>query len=578
MAAVCHELQALVDARLEKIYQPQAAVLLLTLHHPRQGRRRLLLTTEPTGPRVHLTEGKWSNPQAPPMFCMLLRKHLEGSRLLKVEQWGLERLLKFSFGGRDELGNAVTYRLVAEIMGRHSNILLVNQEDQIVDAITRVPPAMSSVRMVLPGLNYSYPDHEMRLDTLVLRGSEQLAEVMQLEPGLAVAKALVARLTGISPLLAKELLHRAELDSQQGVGELSDADWTALYQQLAMLQRVVNEASFQPSLKGNHFAALPLTHLEAELWPSSVNSLVDRHFTARGEAARLQRQQQKLSQIVRQLLQKNHRKEAYQAEELRQMEEDLSLRRWGELLVASLHLIEPKAERALVVDYYDPELPQVEIPLNPQYSGTQNAQRYFRRYERAKNGIPIVEKNLAKTRSTIGYLESLLDSIERAEQAELLAEIEHEMQQEGLLPPAEKKRTTVPKAESEPLRFVSPDGVEILVGRNNLQNERLTRRAAPEDWWLHTKDIPGSHVLVRARGAEMSPATLEMAAGLAAYYSKARQSSKVPVDYTRRKHVRKPPGSPPGFVIYTGQQTVLIEPRLPEVETSDRKGGGNMTV
>lgn len=569
MAAITHELTSLLDARVEKIYQPAAAVLLISLHHQQQGRCKLLISANPSGPRVHLTEGKWTNPAAPPMFCMLLRKHLEGSRLIAVEQYGLERLLTLSFNGRDDLGNTVTYRLIAEIMGRHSNILLVSQEDKILDSIIRVPPAMSSVRMVLPGLTYAYPVHQDRLDTLAVQNSEQLAAVLNSEPTATLNKALVAKLTGISPLLSNELLHRANLAPKQAVAEVPATGWNRLCQELTELQIMVRNATFRPSKSGKHFAALLLTHLPAETWPSSMNELVDFVFTETAAAASIQKQKQQLSSVIRQLLQKNRRKQANQAEELTGIQQDLSMRRKGELIVSSLHLIAPKAESAKVIDYYDPEMPEVEVSLNPQLTGTQNAQRCFRRYERARRGIPIVEKNLAATKAEIAYLESLVDSIERADQTALLTEIEQEMRQTGLLTQPVKSKKAPVSSPSEPLRFASPDGAEILVGRNNLQNERLTKSASPDDWWLHTKDIPGSHVLVRGAGAEMSAATLELAAGLAAYFSKSRQSSKVPVDYTLRKHVKKPSGSPPGFVIYTDQQTVLIEPKMPDTMNAE---------
>ncbi len=563
MAGITHELSSWVEARVEKIYQPAAAVLLISLHHAQQGRAKLLISADATGPRLHLTEGKWSNPAAPPMFCMLLRKHLEGSRLIAVEQCGLERIITLSLSGRDDLGNTVTYRLIAEIMGRHSNILLVSQEDKILDSIVRVPPAMSSVRMILPGLTYSYPLHQDRLDTLEVQSAEQLAAALQPEAAIGLSKALVAKLTGISPQLATELLHRANMEARQAVAETDAGQWNRLYSQLQSLQAMVRESAFHPSLSGKHFAALPLTHLPAEPWTGTVNELVDHVFTETRHAAAIQKQKQRLSAVARQLLQKDRRKEANQAEELAAMQQDLELRRKGELIISSLHLIAPKAESARVIDYYDPEMPEVEVSLNPQLNGTQNAQRYFKRYERARHGIPIVEKNLAATRAEIAYLDSLLDSIDRADQTALLTEIEQEMRQSGLLPQPPKGKAPAANP-SEPLRFTSPDGAEILVGRNNLQNERLTKSASPDDWWLHTKDIPGSHVLIKGAGSAISPATLELAAGLAAYFSKARQSSKVPVDYTLRKHVKKPSGSPPGFVIYTDQQTVLIEPRAPE--------------
>lgn len=563
LAAITHELTAWIDARVEKIHQPTAAVLLLSLHHPQLGKAKLLIATDPTAPRLHLTDSKWSNPASPPMFCMLLRKYLEGGRLQQIEQHGLERILTFSFSGRDDLGNSVTYRLVAELLGRHSNLLLLSQEERILDAMVRVPPAMSSVRIILPGLTYSWPDHQSRLDTLQVGDLDRLQSALAATVDAPLSKALVAGLTGISPRLAGELLLRAGLSEQTTVRQLTTQGWTALLLQLRQLRQLVERAEFLPCRFGQDYAALLLSQPGALAWPGTMNQLVDQVSTEAVQSATLQKQRQRLSAVIRQVLQKDRRKQANQERELAEMQADLELRSRGELILANQHLIPAKAERAKVIDYYHPDLPEVELALDPRLSAVQNAQRAFRRYERARHGGVVVEQNLVKTKASVAYLESLLDSIERADQMSLLAEIEQEMQQSGLLPAPPKRKQPEP-SQSEPLRFRGPDDCEILVGRNNLQNERLTRGADPNDWWLHAKDIPGSHVIVRGVRGELDAVTLQVAAGLAAYFSRARQSSKVPVDYTRRKHVRKPNSAPPGFVIYTNQQTVMIEPQLPE--------------
>lgn len=562
MAAITHELGGWVDARVEKVYQPASAVLVLLLHHQQLGRSKLLLSAEPSNPRMHLTAGKWSNPANPPMFCMLLRKYLEGGRLLLVQQFGLERVVTLSFTGRDELGNTVTYRLIAEVMGRHSNILLVNQDGKILDSIIRVPPAMSSVRIILPGLTYSFPTHQARVDTLSVEGPAVLQTALSGQPVAVLSKALVSTLTGISPVLASEILFRAKLQPTQTIPDMTERDWANLGAEVAVLGRMVQTGGFQPSRTDKQYAALMLTYLQAEPWTGSMNELVDRILSDESTASTLQRHKQQLLVVVKQLLHKDLRKETNQAQELEEMLQDLSLGKTGELILASMHLIQPKAESAQVVDYYDPDLRLVEIALDSRLSAAQNAQRCFRRYERARHGKVVVEQNLVRTRSTIAYLESLQDSIERADQLALLLEIQQEMRLEGLIPSPAKGKAPA-SSPSEPLHFTSPDGLTILVGRNNLQNDRLTRSADPNDWWLHTKDIPGSHVIVRSGQSPLSDATLQLAAGLAAFYSQARQSSKVPVDYTRRKHVRKPSGAPPGFVIYGDQQTILIEPSLP---------------
>lgn len=558
MAAITAELNAWCDARIERVFQPEAATLSLLLHHGRQGKGRLILSANPRSPKVHLTSGKQDNPLSPPMFCMLLRKHLEGAKLLRIEQLGLERVLTLYLSGRDELGNLVTYLLIAEIMGRHSNIVLVDHNNKVIDAIQRVPPAMSSVRIMLPGITYEYPGHQARTDTLSLTNKQELQATLQSDNG-SLSRALVRRLTGISPVLATELLTRAQLPQAIVPNQLTPAAWDLLWQELASLQAAVQTATFTPSHSTGEYAALLLTHLEAKPWLGSVNDLVDLFAQHDTKDADLQQAKRGLASTVKQLLQKEARKLNNQEGELSSMQQDLELRLSGELILANVHLIQPKARTAELVNYYDPDLANITIELDPSLDRVQNAQRYFKRYERARKGIPIVEKNITATKQMLEYLQSLQDTLERAETRELVSEIKAEMQQSGLLRPEKQAKKKEKQQPSAPLRFLSPSDREILVGRSNLQNERLLRSAAADDWWLHTKDIPGSHVLIKGSDEPDQP-SLEMAAQLAAYYSQARQGSKVSVDYTRRKYVKKPSGSPPGFVIYTDQHTVSVDP------------------
>lgn len=559
MAAITSELKAWCDARLERVFQPETATLNLLLHHGQLGKGRLVISAGPHSPRVHLTAYRQDNPPTPPMFCMLLRKHLEGAKLLQVEQLGLERVLTFYFSGKDDLGNRVIYRLIAEIMGRHSNIVLVGPNDKVIDAIVRVPPAMSSVRIMLPGISYEYPTHQQRMDTLSITNVQSLQSALGSSDS-CLSQALVRHLTGISPLLATELLSRAHIPLDSSALDLTPQDWEQLWREIADLQSMVQLGQFAPSAIEGKCGALMLTHLNATPWPDSVNQLVDHMAQESSQEAALLQARRRLDSAVKQHLQREERKLANQEQELNAMKQDLDLRLRGELILANKHLIKPKAKTAQVVNYYDADLTTVTIELDPSLDATQNAQRYFKRYERARKGIPIVEKNIANTKQTIQYLQSLQDLLQRADSLELILEMEAEMQQSGLLRQEVQGKKKEKQQPSSPLRFRSPSGREILVGRSNLQNESLLRSAHPDDWWLHTKNIPGSHVLIKGSEEPDAP-TLEMAAQLAAYYSQASQGSKVPVDYTRRRHVKKPSGSPPGFVIYTEQKTVLVEPK-----------------
>lgn len=557
MAAITAELGSWQDARIERVFQPEAATLSLLIHHAKQGRGRLMLAASPRLPRVHLTDSKPENPLSPPMFCMLLRKHLEGGRILKIEQFGLERLLIIHIGGTDELGNQITYRLIAEIMGRHSNIVLVGPDDKVIDAIKRVPPAMSSVRIMLPGITYTYPDHQERVDTLALTDRQHLQTALE-SSGRNLRQSLVRCLTGISPVVATELLARTGLPDNIRPAALTEQGWDKLWLQIENLQQSIQKAVFAPSITDNDYAALELTHLDAKPWADSVNALVDQSAQEKVDDANILQAKRGLTSTVKQLVQREARKLDKQKEDLSSMQADLELRHSGELILANIHAIPAKAVSAALINYYDPDLSTVEVELDPRLGPVQNAQRYFKRYERARKGIPVVKRHLRRTARSLAYLQSLQDSLERAETTELVEEIKTEMQENGILrsPKKRSKKTAKPSA---PLHFRSASGREILVGRSNLQNERIIRAAHGDDWWLHTKNIPGSHVLIKGSD-EPDQLTLQMAAELAAYYSQARQGSKVPVDYTRRKHVKKPSGSPPGYVIYTEERTLLVDP------------------
>ncbi len=562
MAGIASELRALKDARIERVYQPEGATIVLQMHHASRRKLRLLLSAEPSAPRVHLTELKMENPLVPPMFCMLLRKFLEGARLLDVTQQGLERIITLHLQGHDELGNIVTYQLVTEVMGRHSNIALVSPGGKIMDVIHRIPPAVSTVRIMLPGISYEYPSHQERVDTLDVTSAESLEQALQRDIGQKLAKALVSSLTGISPLLANELLYRAGLAAGERVQDISPSDWELVFDQISNLQSMVHRNEYTPSTSGTKYAVVQLNHLQATPWSGSINEMVDQLFARELNSRAFEKARLKLVQVVRQALEKESRKLASQTADQQSMTENLGLRQLGELILANLHLIKPKADHGVVVDYYDPDLREVRIELDPQLTPAQNAKRYFRRYEKARKGLEIISVSIEKVKAKVAYLETLLDSLERADSQEILDEVRQEMLDAGLLQQEYSKRKPKPAAiASEPVRYVSEDGYEILVGRNNLQNERLTRGAQADDWWLHTKDIPGSHVIIKGCPGEPPDGTLLMAAQLAAWYSKARQSSKVPVDYTRRRYVKKPGGSPPGFVIYTDQRTLLVEPQ-----------------
>jgi predicted ribosome quality control (RQC) complex YloA/Tae2 family protein len=558
--AIVHELQSLVGARIHKIYQPTEHEVLL--HVRRQGvNRKLLLSAHPSMPRLHFTEQTWTNPQEPPMFCMLLRKHCEGGIVEAVRQSGLERVVEFDIRHRDELGDLSIKRLVLEIMGRHSNLILLDPASGTIhDSIHHVTPAISSYRVVLPGAAYVAPPSQHKQDPLNAEKAEferllsespkPLAELTRQE----LANVLLNGYTGFSPLLAKEVVHRAEGDP----AKLWDA-FAALIGD-AKQQRYA-PASVETDNGKTAFSVFELTHLTGKVQSfATASECLDAFYKDKAERDLVRQRTTDLTRLLVNESAKNEKKLEKLRETLQEAEEADHYRKLGELLTAHLHAIRKGDASAEVIDYYDEKQPVVSIPLDPQLTPNENAQRYFRKYNKLKNSRAVVAEQIAATEEELRYLASVLQGLETATPSDI-EEIREELQEQGYIRQRGAGKGERKKKQDRPalLCYTSSEGIPIFVGKNNTQNDYVTNRLGqPNDTWLHTKDIPGSHVLIRA--AEYGERTLHEAAMLAAYYSKARESSGVPVDYTRIRHVRKPSGAKPGFVIYEGQRTLFVTP------------------
>jgi predicted ribosome quality control (RQC) complex YloA/Tae2 family protein len=558
--ALVHELQACTGARIAKIYQPTEHEIVLHLRG-RSGGGRLLLSAHPSMPRLHWTQQTWENPSEPPMFCMLLRKHCEGGIIESIRQDGLERIVWLDVRHRDELGDSSIKRLVLEIMGRHSNLILMDPATgQIHDGIRHVTPAVSGYRVILPGASYVAPPSQHKRDPLTESeagfrervGSAACGEGA-LDPK-AAASALVDVYTGISPLTAREIAHRAGGD----VRGLWPAFRTAIMDAAAH--------RYEPNqvvLAGGKtlFSALALTHAEGAVHSfASMNECLESYYRDKAERDLVRSRTADLSRWLGNEIAKNEKKLGKLEETLRESEEADKLRRIGELLTSQLHLVRRGDESVVITDYYEEDQPSVEVALDPQLTPAENAQRYFRKYNKLKNSKAAVEQQIAAARDEIVYLESVLQGLETAGPADI-EEIREELAEQGYIRHHGEKRGAKKRKKEAPsvLCYTSSEGIAIYVGKNNVQNDYLTNRlGSPSDTWLHTKDIPGSHVLIR--GEHYGDATLREAATLAAYYSKARASSNVPVDYTRIRNVRKPSGAKPGFVIYEGQKTLYVTP------------------
>ncbi|BBI34541.1 Rqc2 family fibronectin-binding protein [Cohnella abietis] len=561
--ALVHELQACVKARIPKIYQPTDNELIL--HIRGQGvNGKLLLSAHPSMPRIHWTEQTWANPQEPPMFCMLLRKYCEGGIIEAVRQVGLERIVHIDIRHRDELGDSSFKTIVLEIMGRHSNLILLDPATGIIhDGIRHVTPAISSYRVVLPGTAYVSPPSQDKVNPLEATEAE-FASVMEQVSNVddnddeqysnAISSSLLNAYTGLSPLITREIAYRAQTQK---------ADPWVIF--TAMMEQVTKQA-YEPNIvlmdDGKAlFSALALTHAQGEIQSfTSIHSCIDAFYRDKASRDIVRQRTTDLNRFLLNEVAKNEKKLLKLQDTLTEANEADLVRRMGELLTAHLHAYKRGDKAVEVTDYYEEDQPTVKITLDPLLTPNENAQRYFRKYNKLKNSRTVVSEQMESTEAEIKYLASVLQGLESATPNDI-GEIREELVEQGYIRERGLKRGMKKKKKGTPsvLCYTSSEGISIYVGKNNTQNDYVTNRlASSSDTWLHTKDIPGSHVLIRS--TEFGEATLHEAAVLAAYYSKARVSSSVPVDYTRIRNVRKPSGAKPGFVIYDGQKTLFVTP------------------
>jgi predicted ribosome quality control (RQC) complex YloA/Tae2 family protein len=567
--AIVHELQACVGGRINKIHQPSENDIIM--HIRAQGQNvKLLLSANPTYPRVQITEQSQVNPMDAPMFCMLLRKHCESGVIESVEQIGMERVIRMQIRHRNELGDMSTKHIIVEIMGRHSNIILLDPATEtILDGIHHVTPAISSYRIVMPGSKYVTPPVQNKQNPLEVDASAFLEAITQEEPSEDSQESkekpeqrLVAAFSGLSPLIAKEIVFRSRQDGNNEQETNTDALWKAFNG----VMTAVREHSYEPVIVEQEgtgklfFAMTPLTHIAGipKTYPTP-SACLEQFY---GDKAERDTVKQRVADLLR-FLHNESNKNVKKLEKLQETVEDSKdadkYRILGELLTASLHMIKRGDREVETVNYYDDNQAMIKIQLDPLLSPSDNAQRYFKKYTKMKNSTVIVENQIEQTRQEIIYLNSLLQQLSVASLTDI-EEIRDELMEQGYVRDRNKKQRKKKKKDKPALAcYMSSENIPIYVGKNHTQNEYLTNRlAASMDTWLHTKDIPGSHVVIRSDSYTEN--TLLEAAQLAAYFSQAKHSSQVPVDYTSIKHVHKPNGSKPGFVIYVNQKTLFITP------------------
>lgn len=555
------------DVRIDKIHQPSREELVVALRS-RQGSFKLYLSARANSPRVHLTDETPENPASPPMFCMLLRKRLTGGRLVDIRQPGLERALYFDFDCISELGDPVRLTLAVEIMGRHSNIILIGADGNVLDAIKRVDWDMSSVRPILPGLPYAPPPLAAGRIDLSFHTPEDLLHAVEQGGDYPLSKAILQVSQGLSPLICREFSQHVTHGDDTMVSALTADQKERLLTFAGRLKTVIETgegATPYLLLKNDQpldFSFLPITQYGLSAVGREVenfSTLLDSFYAQKDAAERMKQRAQDILKLLTNLTERIRRKLENQREELRRSEKRDESRLYGDLINAHLHTIPKGANRAELINYYDPECATITVPLDPALSAAANAQKYYKQYRKAQTAEQILTEQIAAGEQELVYMDSVFDALSRATTSRELAELRQELADGGYLRRSGSRQK--PPPPTKPLEFVSDDGFLILVGRNNRQNDLLTTKTARgSDIWMHTKNIPGSHVIVVTEGQTPPDRTLEQAAILAALHSRASTSKQVPVDYTPVKFVKKPNGAKPGMVIYTTNQTAYVDP------------------
>ena len=574
LSGLVHELdQTVTGGKIDKIYQPGRDEILLAVRTPAHGNVRLLLSANPNHPRPQLTQISRENPDTPPMFCMLLRKHLSGARLLAVEQPPLERVVMFTLEALNELGDRVERRLVLEAIGRRSNLILLDESGRILDCMRRVESSLgtgnANQRSLLPGMFYRLPPAQEKLDPAA-QSREELERLLSAAPEEAQAdKWLLDTFSGLSPLVCRELAFQAGGATDVRLNVLGPAGRARLLDSLEGLLARVREHRLSPTLLSRDGAPWDFTFFPvAQYGPlvectpfSSFSELLDRFYEQREHLERVKQRGQDLIRSVTTARDRTARKIAHQEQELAATQDRERLRELGDILTSNLYQMERGMARLRTVDFYDPEGKEVDIQLDPLLTPQQNAAKYYKEYNKAKTAEVMLTQQLEKNRRELDYLNSVLDTIPLAEGEKDLGEIRQELTDTGYLRRPSKARGREKRVVSKPMEFRSSSGLRISVGKNNTQNDLLTcKQAFKSDIWFHTQKIHGSHVILWTEGREPDLQSVQEAACLAAWFSQARDSSKVPVDYTPVKYVKKPGGARPGMVIYTTYETAWVTP------------------
>lgn len=562
--------QVLTGKKISKIAQPEKEEILFTVKGS-DGARRLLISANASLPFLYLTQQNKPSPLQAPNFCMLLRKHISNGRITSITQPNMERVVCFCIEHLDELGDPAEKHLYVELMGKHSNIIFCNEKDQIIDSIKHVNAQISSVREVLPGRPYFIPSQEGRYDPWKITEAEFQTQIFSKPTSLQ--KAIYTTLIGFSPVMAAELSYRAGLDADVSTAGIAKDDQKKLFSFFQQLLKEIRESDDRPGIyvekdtqRPLEFSALPLLiYDDCELLScASVSAMLEQFYAKRNRHTILHQKSSDLRKIVSIHLERAQKKYQLQERQLKDADKKDTFRIYGELLHTYGYQAQPGEKSLTVQNYYTNE--DITIPLDPTLSATENAKRYFDKYDKLKRTREALSSYIVETKQQIDHLLSMETALELAEEEADLNEIKKELQDYGFIRKhAGKKKDRNEK--SRPLHFVDPNGFHFYVGKNNYQNDELTFKiASGNDWWFHSKGMPGSHVIVKTTDGKLPDSTFEYAASLAAYYSGGRESDKVEIDYLQRKNVKKPKNSPPGFVVYYTNYSMMATPSLKDLE------------
>lgn len=562
----------ILGGRIDKVYQPEKDEIILGIRSMGQA-YKLLLTSNASNPKFHFTQTNPSNPMTPPLFCMVMRKHLQSGKIIKIEQPDFDRILNIYVESLNELGDYSVKKLVLEIMGRHSNIILTDENNTILDCIKHIGHDTSSVREVLPGREYTLPPSQGKINTLEL-DDNNFKEVLENNHSFEIQSVIYKNYTGISPIAASEICYRANVNGSTPVEALTDIQKEVIFNEFAKLVEDIKANRFYPeSITNEKGKTIDFSPIEMSQFNgfeikkyTSISELIESFYANRDFAYRIGQKTQDLRKLITQNIERCIRKKDIQMQTLRSIKNRDELRLKGELLTANIYSIKKGMTTVELPNYYSENQELVAIELDSNKTPSENAQKYYKAYNKAKRTFEALKDQIKSNDEELAYLESVLTSVNNCTDEQDVKEIRRELREEGYVKKV-KNQKDKSKKHSVPLHFISQDGFDIYVGKNNIQNDELTLKfARPRDIWMHTKNIPGSHVIIVANGHTIPDTTLNEGAMLSAFYSKAKNSSKVPVDYTEKKNVKKPNDSKPGFVIYETNKTAYITTSEEEIK------------